>query len=137
MKKKFFIGRLRVILELSKGLIGLSLNIGCKETRFGDVNLDINLQVIPDVVADALHLPFRDRCFNLVYFTDVIEHLPRNTELRALLEIYKVLKPRGVLILTTPNDVPCYTYLDPARYVKGHRHYKVKELLKLLRKAGL
>lgn len=38
---------------------GLSLNIGCKETSIGDVNLDIDGS--PDIKSTVLFLPFRDR----------------------------------------------------------------------------
>ena len=56
--------------------------------------------------------------------------------MKVLSEIYKVLKPNGILILTTPNDSPIYTYLDPAKYVLGHRHYKLKTLLKMVENVG-
>ena len=126
-------GRLRVIKELVSKSEGISLSIGCKETRFGDINVDIDPIAKPDVVTDALNLPFKDSIFDLIYFTDVIEHLPENTEIQALKEIYRVMKPEGYLILTTPNDKPIYTYLDPAKYVIGHRHYKIKDIQKMIK----
>ena len=125
-------GRLRVIKELASKSEGISLSIGCNETRFGNINVDIDSDANPDVVTDALNLPFKDNIFNLVYFTDVIEHIPENTEIQALKEIYRVLKPEEYLILTTPNDRPIYTYLDPAKYVVGHRHYKIKDIKKMI-----
>lgn len=129
-------GRLRVIKELSSDIQGLSLNVGCKETRFGNINLDIDPNINPDIVGDVLNLPFSDNTFDCIYFNDVLEHLPKNTELKALSEIYRVLKPNGMLVLTTPNDRFIYTYLDPAKYVLGHRHYKVKNLSKILNISG-
>ena len=129
-------GRLRVIKELAQGVNGLSLNIGCKQTRFGDINLDIDTNTSSDIIADALNLPFKSNTFDLVYFTDIIEHLPKNTEIHALMEIYRVLKPGGVLILTTPNDKLYYTYLDPAKYIISHRHYRVETIRNMVVHSG-
>ena len=129
-------GRLRVVRELSAEVNVFSLNIGCKETHFGNINVDIDSIVKPDVAADVLNLPFKDDTFDRVYFTDVIEHLPKNTESPALVEIYRVLRKSGILILTTPNDNPVYTWLDPAKYVVGHRHYKVESIQKMTEDAG-
>jgi SAM-dependent methyltransferase len=46
--------------------------------------------------------PYDDASFDGVLFCEVIEHLQMNP-LRALREIWRVLKPGGWLILTTPN----------------------------------
>lgn len=46
--------------------------------------------------------PFKDNFFDLVVCTEVLEHLPQSP-LLALSEIWRVLMPRGILLLTTPN----------------------------------
>ena len=46
--------------------------------------------------------PFEDDHFDVVLFCEIIEHLT-NDPLVALREIKRVLKPDGVLVLTTPN----------------------------------
>ena len=85
MSRSSFTGRLRIIQRLmSKGKF--SLSVGSKETRFYNINLDVDPSVNPDIVADARFLPFRDRCFQQVLFTDVIEHLPKGSDLKALQE---------------------------------------------------
>lgn len=50
-------------------------------------------------------LPFRDEMFDCVLFTEVLEHLSNSKVEHALSEIRRVLKKRGVLILSTPNLV--------------------------------
>lgn len=50
------------------------------------------------------NLPFQDGSFDLVFFTDVIEHL-HNPPQKPLEEIRRVLKVGGLLVLTTPNVV--------------------------------
>jgi len=129
------LGRLKVIQGLmSKGKF--SLSVGCKETRFAEINIDIDPFVSPDIVADVRSLPFRDDVFQQVLFTDVIEHLPKGDEPKALQEIHRVLCSGGELILTTSYDSIFYTFLDPARYVMTHRHYKKERIKDLLESQG-
>lgn len=55
-----------------------------------------------DSGVDLLHrLPYEDACFDVVLLIEVIEHLENHRI--ALGELARVLKPGGVLILTTPN----------------------------------
>lgn len=130
-----FLGRLKVIQGLvSKGKF--SLSVGSKETRFAEINIDIDPFVNPDIVADVRSLPFRDHVFHQVLFTDVIEHLPKRDEPKALQEIHRILCNEGELILTTPYNSALYTFLDPARYVMTHRHYKKECLKDLLESHG-
>jgi len=131
-----FTGRLKVIAMLSSGG-DVSLFIGSGKTRFADLNLDVNSKCNPDVVASATHLPFRNGVFDLVLFTDVIEHLPKGRELGALKEIARVLQRHRKVVFSCPNNVLLFTFLDPAFWVKGHRHYKFDEIRTLFEKAGL
>lgn len=50
---------------------------------------------------DVYKIPFETNSIDLVLLIEVIEHLDCPT--KALGEIYRVLKPDGVLLLTTPN----------------------------------
>jgi SAM-dependent methyltransferase len=53
------------------------------------------------VYANALCLPFRDGKFDLVNFTDILEHL--TNPIHGLTEVHRVLAPGGIIILSTPN----------------------------------
>ena len=57
------------------------------------------------VHADAAAIPMQDASFDVVVSLDTIEHLPDAA--RFLAEIKRVLKPDGLLILSTPN-APAY-----------------------------
>ena len=53
------------------------------------------------VVGSILEMPFPDNHFDIVVSSEVIEHTP-NPE-QAVKEIFRVLKPGGTMVLSTPN----------------------------------
>lgn len=52
------------------------------------------------LVGDVLRLPFADATFDVVFSSEVIEHTP--DPLAAAVDMYRVLKPGGHLVLSTP-----------------------------------
>ena len=109
----------QAFLDFSKHNKLLTLDIGCGEGRKSSiftqlasdiVGLDISLEELGEarkrgikvMLADALHLPFRDNCFEAVLCFHVIEHLRKSAQ--ALKEIRRILKNSGLLLLTTPNS---------------------------------
>jgi malonyl-CoA O-methyltransferase len=53
------------------------------------------------IVGSILEIPFADNTFDYVVSSEVIEHTPE--PYKALHEIYRVLKPGGKMVLSTPN----------------------------------
>ena len=53
-------------------------------------------------MADATKLPFDAHRFDVVILSEVLEHVI--DQKRCVQEIYRVLKPNGYLMLTTPNS---------------------------------
>ncbi len=53
------------------------------------------------VVGSILSMPFEDNMFDYVISSEVIEHTPE--PYKAIKEIYRVLKPGGIMVLSTPN----------------------------------
>jgi SAM-dependent methyltransferase len=88
------------------------------------------------VCASALDLPFADQQFDIVTMFDVIEHVPRGRELGALREARRVLLSAGRMAVSTPGRSWFATYTDPAFYF-GHRHYRARDLRRLLDQSGL
>ncbi len=72
--------------------------------------------------------------FDIVTFFDVIEHIPKNSEIKALKIINNSLEKQGILLLTTPKS-NFTNFLDPAWYF-GHRHYNENEIREFLKKSG-
>jgi len=55
--------------------------------------------------ADARKLPYEDKSFDVVLAFSTIEHIPDTGWKTALLEISRVLKPKGYAIITMPNKL--------------------------------
>jgi 2-polyprenyl-3-methyl-5-hydroxy-6-metoxy-1,4-benzoquinol methylase len=53
------------------------------------------------VVGSILEMPFKKNTFDVVTCSEVIEHV--TDPQKAIAEMYRVLKPGGILFLTTPN----------------------------------
>lgn len=82
--------------------------------------------------ADAANLPFADQYFDIATALDVIEHL--DDDYVALKELYRVMKPGGLLIVSVPAYKFLWTYWDD---ILGHRRrYTTGMMEKVMRKAG-
>ncbi len=86
-------------------------------------------------VGSASKIPYSDKTFDMVVFLEVLEHVPKGEEDDSFKEIFRVLKKGGKLILSTPNSHFLSCLLDPVWYF-GHRHYKVKWIVKMLKENG-
>jgi len=57
-------------------------------------------------VADVTCLPYGENTFDRVFAGDVLEHLPFENGVKMLKEMYRVLKPRGIMLIhTSPNNI--------------------------------
>lgn len=79
-------------------------------------------------VSGATKLPFEDESFDTVVSWEVIEHIPKGTELEMFSEVKRVLKKGGSFYLSTPHASFFSSILDPAWWLAGHRHYSEKRL---------
>jgi predicted SAM-dependent methyltransferase len=90
------------------------LHVGCGPYRIdGWLNADLLDNPLRDLYVDITRpLPFPDGCLDAVYASEVIEHVPEPEGQRFLREAARVLKPSGIVRLTTPNlrDI-CRLYL--------------------------
>ena len=90
--------------------------------------------------ADAQRLPFKNKTFDYVILSEVIEHIPDDR--MALMEISRVLKKDGLLVLTTESDEGIFPPTDichkggTKHYVNYRQSYDRKKLRKLASEAG-
>ena len=99
---------------------GCALDVGCGRSIFSEIETTYPFTVVagdlefagvrtragevPEqqwAVFDADRLPFPDQHFDAVFAGEIIEHMPDVA--KTLAEWQRVLKPRGVVIVTTPN----------------------------------
>lgn len=97
------------------------------------------------------NFPFSDRSFDIVIFSEVLEHLIKNP-LFPLKEMHRVLKKNGSLILTTPNSIkllnrlkllfgksiytPIECVCERPIYERHNREYAMNEVKWLCEQAG-
>lgn len=134
--------------------LGMNLNlVGVDNDKMAlsDAKKFIDDDRVKLILADAERLPFKDKSFDKIVMSEVIEHV--NDEDLVLKETLRVLKPGGILTLTTCNiDYPFFW--DPINWVLQHlfnthirrgfwagiwnqheRMYKQEDIEKMIRKA--
>src|SRR4030042_2497034 len=81
------------------------LDLGCNKYKIvsNAVGMDINKDVKPDILGTVLHLPIKDEYFDTVVALELIEHMRCHYQDILLDEIHRILKPKGQLIVSTPN----------------------------------
>jgi SAM-dependent methyltransferase len=87
---------------------------------WGDLTtIDINPDHKPDIVWDlnVRPLPFEDDTFDSIRAFEVLEHLGRQGDYRAFFdewsEWWRILKPGGVIIGTSPHWSSPWAWMDP------------------------
>lgn len=107
--QRYNVGNLRVVVDVgtADGLMLATLREHLGALTF--LGLDYSLPLLRAVAlegvrkaqGDALALPVRSQCTDAVIATAIIEHIPDAA--RFLRECQRVLRPGGLLVLTTPN----------------------------------
>ena len=73
--------------------------------------------------------------FDTIIFLDVIEHLPKGSEVEVMKFFNKILKQNGVIIMSTMAS-HIFNFIDPA-WLLSHRHYKIKSVDRIIEDGGL
>lgn len=125
-----------VILEALPRVVGVDISL--PKLRFLRNHASREL-----VQGDVRCLPFPDEAFDLFVCSQVIEHIPQDPRIFA--EFARLLRPRGTLVLGTPDydtvawNVTEWLYkrLAPGAYGDEHiTHYSLKSLSLLLDEHG-
>ena len=121
----------------------LALDVGCGIKQWHDwfqcpyVGIDVSNESKADILAPAHVLPFKDNTFPLVTMFSVLEYIQRDDDV--LKEIYRVLKPKGKLLLISQNERATKANIrnDPTK-AKLHKHvYTLRSISKKLKNNGL
>jgi SAM-dependent methyltransferase len=132
--------------------VGSLLDVGCNDGAWlGDcarrfplarlAGIDINTKALPKAKqkvpraelhqAGAEDLPFPDSSFQYVTCFEVLEHLPAGLRTAAFLEIHRVLRPGGRVILSVPH-AGWFAWLD-----SNNLRYRLPRLYRWLVQRGL
>jgi len=105
-------GKLIAFSFAPEGQGRLALDLGCRDGSWSKRLEDLGYEVIAADIAPIYEetvrvdanrvLEFKDSVFDLIWSSEVIEHL--KNPVFSLAEMTRVLKPGGRLILTTPNS---------------------------------
>jgi len=102
-----------ILGENAQSVIGLDLSIESvkasqrKYSRDGKIGFQ---------QGDCRFLPFSPASFDVIVALEIIEHISEQDQVRALSEIARVLKPDGLLIISTPNREIYNRYKQPNRF---------------------
>jgi SAM-dependent methyltransferase len=155
LKHWWFRGRRRVLVDMLRQATAPGdrpriLDFGCgtggNTSSYGHLGWVVGIE--PDAFAVRLahargralfcrssgtHLPFRSGAFDAVVASDVLEHIEDDST--AVLEIARVLRPRGVVVISVPAHQWLFSQHDAALH--HFRRYSKAGLSDLLRRGGL
>jgi SAM-dependent methyltransferase len=118
---------------------GKTLDVGCghkpyEKSFFSGAEEYVGMDYLtdrssPDIVGSATDIPLPDESFDTIVCTEVLEHVPDPT--KVFLEMHRVLRPGGHLILSTPMYWPRHE--APYDYFR----YPYDGMLSLVKNSGL
>lgn len=146
-KRQFLLFALKRWKKDTHGLY--SLDVGCgtgavmnmlKEKGFDVAGVDMSPLAISfsekkglsPVLGDATALPFDDNYFDVVTALDVVEHVENDSA--AVKEMYRVLKPGGIAVISVPAHMWLWSYHDVSLH--HFRRYGYKEFRSLVQETG-
>lgn len=112
------------VLELGAGWCDFSNNVTAKRVVAMDLDSTVDraaAEHVEPVIGDCTDLgKFEDGSFDVVFASNLLEHLEREASNRLLAEAKRVLRPGGRLILMQPNF-----RLNPGRYFDDFTHVSI------------
>ena len=125
----------QIILYAQKYIRGKTLDLGAGLAKYRQIIQSKATEYITfdkkpgkniDVVGDALNLPFSNHTFDTLISTQVLEHIEKPWIM--VKEIYRVLKPNGKLIITTPNYQSAWILVEKIVNLLGEVKYQEQHI---------
>ncbi len=94
------------VLDLASGYGEFINNINCKEKIAVDINIDSKKHCAKNVkfyLSSSTKLPLKDQSVNKIFISNFFEHLSKEDTLLTVRECYRVLKPKGQVLVLQPN----------------------------------
>lgn len=122
------------ILDAGAGYCNFINNIYAKDKHAVDIYSKLSRYANDDVEAHILSCTeldcFDDDFFDIVFASNLLEHLTREDLLQTLNEFWRVLRCGGKIILLQPNFKYCYkTYFDDYTHLQVMTDRSIAELL--------
>ena len=109
---------------------GKLLDVGCRggELRkyvnekleyYGTDFIEHYKEFVPNFIHHDItssNFPKQDNCFDYIYLGEILEHI--SNFFFVFEEMYRILKPNGLLIITVPNNFNAYQALGVVKYKK-------------------
>ena len=133
--------RLKKVAEtLAKNCHGQLLDIGCNDcsitqflpkTQFQYIGIDLSRHALQKgkhnqrILSDACNLSFQDQTVDTVSCFEIIEHLQEPHKI--IEEIARVLKPKGNLLISTPNQKSLFIKIQNTAHLPRFHDWKYVE----------
>ena len=101
----------------------MKINLGCGKRKMpGWINIDSEKNVDPDIIRSIENgLPFQDNSIEVVNARAILEHIKQGKLTDVMREIYRVLKPGGLLYVMVPHWCQKWMWSDPTHYTAWSR----------------
>lgn len=116
----------------AKKIIGVEIS----EEDLSTIKKYITAKNFEAKIGHASNIPVKNSSVDTVVSWEVIEHIPKKSENDFFSEVSRILKKNGTFYLSTPHHHLFSTYLDPAFWLVGHRHYSKNDLIEYGERSG-
>jgi SAM-dependent methyltransferase len=121
------------LLPLIRGEFPRAAVMGADVVKLPLLKLAEAMPDLPLMRFDVTRCPLPDKCVDAVVMLNVLEHIEKDDA--ALLQVHRILKPGGIVVVEVPAGPSLYDYYD--QYLRHYRRYDPSTLKAACANAGL